>query len=225
MTRVLIAEFTGTFALVYVTLATALFAAPSAGLLPVALASGLTVLVMMQAVGGQSGGQFNPAVTLGLVAAGRLEAASAIPYIIAQLAGAAAAAALLQIVLTGAPAAGSRWNTFAAVANMYGDGRQFSLAAVFIAELVATLLLVLVYVGASSDRVAAGLAPIAVGCVVAACHLATIPISNTSINPARSTAAALFAGTTALSQLWLFWLAPILGGMLGGVLGRYLDEA
>ena len=223
--RALIAEFAGTFALVTAACGAALFSAPTAGLVPVAFAVGLAVLVMTFALGHISGGHFNPAVTLGLVAGGRFDVAPAIPYIIAQVAGGIAAAAVFQIILAGAPAgAGLRWNTFASISNMYGDVKQFSMSAVFVIEVVTTMLYLIVMMGATSKRAPAGFAPIAIGLAVVMLHLVSIPVSNTSLNPARSTATALFAGTAAISQLWVFWLSPIVGGVLGGVIGRYLNE-
>lgn len=223
--KALMAEFIGTFALVTATCGAALFSAPTAGLVAVAFAIGLSVLVMAYAVGHISGGHFNPAVTLGLVAGGRFDVAPAIPYIVAQVLGGLAAAAVFQVILAGAPAgAGLRWNTFAAISNMYGDVKQFSMPAAFIIEVVTTMLLLIVVMGATSDRAPAGFAPIAIGLAIVLFHLVSIPVSNTSLNPARSTATAVFAGPAAIQQLWVFWLAPMVGAVLGGIIGRFLND-
>jgi aquaporin Z len=159
-------------------------------------------------------------VTCGLVAAGRFDAGKAIPYIIAQVIGGVAAAAVFYVILQGAPAAG-KWNTFLAVSNTYG-GSGFSMLSVGLIEVVITALFVLVIVSVTSPRAPAGFAPIAVGLALVLFHLVAIPVSNASLNPARSTATAVFGGATALQSLWLFWVAPIVGGIIGGLIGKWL---
>jgi aquaporin Z len=220
MSRELGAEFIGTFTLVTAVCGAALFSAPSAGLVAVAFAVGLSVLAMAYAVGPISGGHFNPAVTCGLVAAGRFDSGKAVSYIIAQVAGGVAAAAVFYLILQGAPAAG-KWNNFLAVSNTYG-GSGFSLVSVALIEIVITALFVLVIVSVTSPRAPAGFAPIAIGLALVLFHLVAIPVSNASLNPARSTATALFGGAAALQSLWLFWFAPILGGVIGGAIGKWM---
>jgi len=220
MTRELSAEFIGTFALVSAVCGTALFSAPSAGLVAVAFAVGLSVLAMAYAVGSISGGHFNPAVTCGLVAAGRFSSGKALPYIIAQVAGGIVAAAVFYVILQGAPAAG-KWNNFLAISNTYG-GSGFTMASAGLIEVVITMLFLVVIVSVTSPRAPAGFAPIAIGLALTLFHLMSIPVSNASLNPARSTATALFGGAQALQSLWLYWVAPILGGVIGGVIGKWL---
>jgi aquaporin Z len=222
MSRKLGAEFIGTFMLVSSVCGAALFSAPSAGLITVALAIGAAVLAMAYAVGHISGGHFNPAVTCGLVAAGRFEVGEAIPYIIAQVIGGVAAAAVFYVILSGAPV--GKWNDFLAVSNTYGGDGHFSLLSVALIEIVLTALFLIVIVGVTSKKAPAGFAPIAIGLTLTFIHLAAIPVSNASVNPARSTATAIFGGSAALSSLWLFWLAPIVGGVIGGLVGRWLQE-
>jgi aquaporin Z len=194
------------------------------GLVGVALAFGLTVLTMAYALGHVSGGHFNPAVTIGLFAGGRTPAGELLPYILAQLAGAIAAAALLYLIASGKPgfdlAAG-----FAA--NGYGEHSPggYSLTAGLITELVMTAGFLFVIMGATDSRAPAGFAPIAIGLALTLIHLISIPITNTSVNPARSTGPAIMVGGWALAQLWLFWLAPILGGIAGAVAYRWLATA
>ena len=221
MSRELGAEFIGTFALVASVVGAALFSAPSAGLIAVALSIGTAVLAMAYAVGHISGGHFNPAVTAGLVAAGRFPSSRALPYVIAQVVGGAVAAAIFYFVLSGAPA--GKWNNFAAVSNIYGGAGHFPLAQVFVIEVVITALFLIVIVGVTSKRAPAGFAPIAIGLALTFFHLVSIPVSNASLNPARSTATAIFGGAEALQTLWLFWVAPILGGVLGGLAGKWLQ--
>src|SRR5436853_1893377 len=217
------AEFIGTFTLVTAVCGAALFSAPSAGLVAVAFAVGLSVLAMAFAVGHISGGHFNPAVTCGLVAAGRFEMSKAPAYIIAQVLGGAAAACVFYVILGGAPV-GGKWNSFTAISNLYGGASQFSLVAVALIEVLATALFLIVIVGATSKRAPAGFAPIAIGLTLTFIHLIAIPVSNASVNPARSTATAIFGGSAALSSLWLFWVAPIVGGVIGGLVAGWLQE-
>jgi aquaporin Z len=220
MTKELSAEFVGTFMLVTSVCGAALFSAPGVGLIAVALSIGTAVLAMAYAVGPISGGHFNPAVTCGLVAAGRFDSGKALPYIIAQVIGGAAAALVFYIILQGAPASG-KWNTFLAISNTYG-GAGFPLLSVALIEVVMTALFLIVITGVTSAKASPGFAPIAIGLTLVAIHLVAIPVSNASVNPARSTATALFGGAEALGSLWLFWVAPIVGGVIGGIVGKWL---
>jgi aquaporin Z len=222
MNRELAAEFIGTFTLVTAVCGAALFSAPSAGLVAVAFAVGLSVLAMAFAVGHISGGHFNPAVTLGLVAGGRFEMGRAPAYIIAQVLGGAAAACVFYVILGGAPA-GGKWNSFTAISNLYGGQSQFTLVAVLLIEVVITALFLIVIMGVTTKNCPAGFAPIAIGLALTLFHLVAIPVSNASLNPARSTATAIFGGAEAWSSLWLFWVAPIVGGAIGGIIGKWLD--
>jgi aquaporin Z len=222
MTKELGAEFIGTFTLVSAVCGAGLFSAPSAGLVAIAFAVGLSVLAMAFAVGHISGGHFNPAVTFGLVAAGRFPEGKAIPYIVAQVLGGAAAAGVFYLVLMGAPA--GKWNTFTAISNLYGGASGFSLASVFLTETVMTALFLIVIVSVTSKRAPPGFAPIAIGLALTLIHLVAIPVSNASVNPARSTATAIFGGPEAWHTLWLFWVAPIVGGVIGGFVARWLQD-
>lgn len=220
--RAIVAEFVGTFCLVLAIAGAALFAAPSAGLVAVALAAGISVVSMAYAVGHISGGHFNPAVTIGLIAAGRFDSAKAPAYIVSQVLGGAAAALVLSIVLSSGIAV--KTNTFVGASNHYGGDGQFGLVASFLFEVVITSLFLVIIVGSTARKAPSGFAPLAIGLALALFHIIAIPVTNASLNPARSTATALFAGTGPLSQLWAFWVAPILGGVIGGVIGRYLQE-
>jgi aquaporin Z len=222
MSKKLAAEFVGTFMLVSSVCGAALFSAPSAGLMTVAFAIGAAVLAMAYAVGHISGGHFNPAVTCGLVVAGRFDSAEAIPYVIAQVIGGIVAAAVFYLILTGAPA--GKWNDFVAISNIYGGDGHFPLLQVALIEVVLTALFLIVIVGVTSKKAPPGFAPIAIGLTLTFIHLAAIPVSNASVNPARSTATALFGGGAALTSLWLFWVAPIVGGVIGGYVARWLQE-
>jgi aquaporin Z len=220
--RALAAEAVGTFMLMASVLGAAFysFGAPAgaAGIIGVALSIGITVMVMAYAVGQISGGHFNPAVTLGLVAGGRFEASKAVPYIIAQVIGACAACGIFSLV-------GHTGANFAA--NGYGELSMLkaSLSQVFILETVLTAFFVLVIMGVTRANGPSVLAPLAIGLTLTAIHLMSIPISNTSVNPARSFGSAIYAGGEALSQVWVFWAAPILGGIIGGLFGTWLlDE-
>lgn len=223
MSRALAAEAAGTFWLVFGGCGSAIFAAAfpgvGIGLHGVSLAFGLTVLTMAYAVGPISGGHFNPAVTLGLVAAGRFPGSSVIPYIVAQVAGATLAALALWFVASG-KAGFSLADGFAA--NGYGDHSpgKYAMASAFVIEMILTGFFLLVILGSTEARAAPGFAPIAIGLALTLIHLISIPVTNTSVNPARSTSQALFAGGWALEQLWLFWFAPIAGAVIGGVVHR-----
>ena len=219
--RNLAAEFIGTFTLVSAVCGAALFSAPSAGLIAVAIAVGMSVTAMAYAVGHISGGHFNPAVTLGLVVAGRFDADKAVPYIITQVIAGACAAGVFYVVMMGAGT--GRWNDFVAISNLYGQPQHFSLVAVFITEVVITALFLIVIVGSTSPNSPGTFAPLAIGLALMMFHLIAIPISNASLNPARSTATAIFGGAPALKCLWLFWVAPIVGGLIGGYISRELQ--
>jgi aquaporin Z len=219
------AEFFGTFWLVFGGCGSAIFAAgfPDTGIgfLGVALAFGLTVLTMAYAVGGISGGHFNPAVTLGLVAAGKFDVKDLPGYWIAQVFGAIVAAAVLYVIFSGQSGfAGA--GGFAS--NGYGAASPggYSMLSGLIAEIVLTGMFLIVILGATSRLAPAGFAPIAIGLALTLIHLVSIPITNTSVNPARSTGVALFADAPALAQLWLFWVAPLIGAALGGFIWKAL---
>ncbi len=191
------------------------------GFVGVALAFGLTVLTMAYTVGHVSGGHFNPAVTIGLVAGGRTPAGEVVPYVIAQVLGAIVAAAVLYVIASG-KAGFDIAGGFAS--NGYGEHSPggYSLMAGLVCEVVMTAGFLFVIMGATDNRAPAGFAPIAIGLALTLIHLISIPVTNTSVNPARSTGPALFVGGWALGQLWLFWVAPILGGTLGGAAYRWL---
>jgi len=223
MKRKLTAEFLGTFWLVFGGCGSAVLAAAfggtdsnlGIGLAGVALAFGLTVLTMAYAVGHISGCHLNPAVTLGLVAGRRHPSSEALPYIVAQTAGAVLAAAVLYVIATGK--AGVEIGGFASNGYAELSPGGYGLVACLVAEVVLTFFFLIVIMGATDRRAPAGFAPIAIGLALTLIHLVSIPVTNTSVNPARSTGVALFAETAALSQLWLFWLAPVVGGVLGGI--------
>ncbi|MCW8088115.1 aquaporin Z [Sabulicella glaciei] len=222
----LTAEFIGTAWLVLGGCGSAVLAAAfpevGIGLLGVSLAFGLTVLTMAFAIGHISGCHLNPAVTLGLVSAGRFSAGEALPYIAAQVLGAVCGAAILYGIASGKP--GFELGGFAA--NGYGANSPggYAMSSAFLAEAVLTGLFLLVILGATSRRAPASLAPVAIGLCLTLIHLISIPVTNTSVNPARSTSQALFVGGAALGQLWLFWVAPIMGAVMGGILHRWLDR-
>ncbi|WP_275555694.1 aquaporin Z [Mixta sp. Marseille-Q2659] len=224
--RKLMAEFLGTFVLVLGGCGSAVLAAgwPELGIgfTGVALAFGLTVLTMAYAVGHISGGHFNPAVTLGLWAGGRFSLAQVIPYIAAQVLGAIAASCVLYLVASGKPGFDAVASGFAA--NGYGEHSPggYSLEACMLIEAVLTAIFLIVIMGATDKRAPAGFAPIAIGLALTLIHLISIPVTNTSVNPARSTGVALFQGDWALNQLWMFWLIPLAGGVVGGLLYRGL---
>lgn len=220
------AELLGTFVLVLGGCGSAVLSAAfpqlGIGFAGVALAFGLTVLIMAYAVGHISGGHFNPAVTLGLIAGGRFPLSQALPYIIAQLAGATAAAAVLYLVASGQPGFDVTASGFASNGFAEHSPGGYSLLAGMVIEVVLTAVFLIVIMGATDKNAPAGFAPIAIGLALTLIHLVSIPVTNTSVNPARSTGVALFQGTWALSQLWMFWLMPIVGAVLGGVIYRNL---
>ncbi|MCC7018401.1 MAG: aquaporin Z [Ardenticatenales bacterium] len=217
------AEFLGTFWLVLGGCGSAVLAAAfpdvGIGLLGVSLAFGLTVLTMAFAIGHISGCHLNPAVSIGLWAGGRFPAANLAPYIAAQVLGAVAAGGVLFVIASGAPGFDVA-NGFAS--NGYGAHSPggYSLVAALVTEVVMTMFFLLVILGATDKRASAGFAPIAIGLALTLIHLVSIPVTNTSVNPARSTGVALFVGDWAVGQLWLFWLAPIAGAVLGAVVYR-----
>ena len=226
MMKKLGAEFLGTFWLVFGGCGSAVLAAAfpelGIGFAGVALAFGLTVLTMAYAVGGISGGHFNPAVSVGLTVAGRFPASSLVPYVIAQVLGAIAAAGMLYVVATGK--AGAELGGFAS--NGYGEHSPggYSLTAALVIEVVLTAFFLLIILGSTHGRAPAGFAPIAIGLGLTLIHLISIPVTNTSVNPARSTGQAIFAGGWAIEQLWLFWVAPIAGAIIGAVVWKVVGE-
>lgn len=226
MTRRLTAEFFGTFWLVFGGCGSAVLAAAfpqlGIGFLGVSFAFGLTVLSMAYAVGHISGGHFNPAVTVGLWCAGRCANKHLLPYIVVQVVAAIAGAAVLWAIASGAPG----WEPKGFASNGYGDlsPGHYSLAACFLAEFVLTFFFITIIAGTTSKGAATGFAGIPIGLALTLIHLISIPVTNTSVNPARSTAPALFAGGPYIGQLWMFWLAPLLGAAAAGIMARILYE-
>ena len=224
--RKLLAELIGTFWLTFAGCGSAVIAAGfpqvGIGLVGVSLAFGLTVLTMAYTIGPISGCHLNPAVTVGLAAGGRFPAQDVVPYIIAQVIGAIVGAAVLYFIASGAPGF-STAGGFAA--NGYGDHSpgHYTLVAGFVMEVVMTMTFLFIIMGSTHSSAPAGFAPIAIGLGLTIIHLVSIPVTNTSVNPARSTGPALFAGAWAIGQLWMFWVAPLLGGVLGGLLFRSLS--
>lgn len=227
MSTKLMAEFFGTFWLVLGGCGSAVLAAGVAdvgiGWLGVSFAFGLTVLTMSFAVGHISGGHFNPAVSLGIMIGGRFPAKDLLPYWIAQVIGAIAAAAVLYLIVSGAP-------DFAGVggfvSNGYGEASPmgYSMMSALVIEIVLTAFFILIILGATSSGAPAGFAPIAIGLALTLIHLISIPVTNTSVNPARSTGVALFADGPALAQLWLFWVAPLIGGAIGALIWKAMSD-
>jgi len=222
------AEFIGTFWLVFGGCGSAVISAAfpqvGIGLLGVSFAFGLTLLTMVYTIGPVSGCHINPAVTLGLVAGGRFPVSEVAPYVVAQVAGGIVAAFVLSVIANGKPGFDLVASGFAA--NGYGEHSPggYSLAAAFVAEVVLTFMFLLVILGATDKRAPAGFAGIAIGLGLVLIHLISIPVTNTSVNPARSTGPALFVGGWALAQLWLFWVAPIAGAVAAGVVYRGVLE-
>ncbi|AUM68817.1 aquaporin Z [Pseudomonas fluorescens] len=217
-------ELLGTFWLVLGGCGSAVLAASGIGVLGVALAFGLTVLTMAFAIGHISGCHLNPAVSLGLYVGGRFPARELPAYIIAQVIGGVLAAALIYFIASGKE--GFDLATSGLAANGYGEHSPggYSMAAGFVTELVMTAMFILIILGATDKRAPAGLAPIAIGLALTLIHLISIPVTNTSVNPARSTGPALIVGGWAIEQLWLFWVAPLLGAVIGGVSYRWLGQ-
>lgn len=222
-----VAEFFGTFWLVLGGCGSAVLAATfpdvGIGLLGVSLAFGLTVLTMAYAIGHISGCHLNPAVSVGLWAGGRFEASQLPPYIIAQVAGGLVAGGVLFVIASGA----SGFDVSAGFAsNGFGEHSPggYSLQAALVTEIVMTAMFLLVILGATDLRAPAGMAPVAIGLCLTLIHLISIPVTNTSVNPARSTGVAVYVGDWAISQLWLFWLAPVVGAVIGAVIYRYIGS-
>jgi aquaporin Z len=226
MFKRLSAEALGTFVLVFGGCGSAVLAAgfPELGIgfAGVALAFGLTVLTMAYAVGGISGGHFNPAVSLGLAMAGRFEWSELGPYWIAQILGGFAAAAALFLVASGQP----EWTPGGFASNGYGANSPggYGLLSALVIEIVLTAFFLVTILGATQRGAPAGFAPIAIGLALTLIHLVSIPVTNTSVNPARSTAVVLFAETGALAQLWAFWVAPLVGAALGALIWEHVLE-
>jgi len=227
LTKKLTAEFIGTAWLVLGGCGSAVLAAAfpdvGIGLLGVSLAFGLTVLTMAFAIGHISGCHLNPAVSIGLWSGGRFSAAELGPYIIAQVTGGLTGAAILYVIASGQ----TGFDVTAGFAsNGFGEHSPggYSLIAALTTEIVMTFMFLIIILGATDKRAPAGLAPIAIGLGLTLIHLISIPVTNTSVNPARSTGVAIFQGDWAISQLWLFWVAPIVGALLAGVVYRWLGS-
>lgn len=221
------AEVIGTFWLTFAGCGSAVLAAAfpqvGIGLLGVSFAFGLSVVTMAFAIGHVSGCHLNPAVTVGLAAGGRFPGGQVIPYIIAQVVGAILGAALLYVIASG-KAGFDLAGGFAS--NGYADHSpgKYSLLACFVSEVAMTAMFLFIIMGATHGKAPAGFAPLAIGLALVMIHLVSIPVTNTSVNPARSTGPALFVGGWALGQLWMFWVAPLIGGALGGVIYRWLSD-
>lgn len=228
MTKRFFAEFFGTFWLVLGGCGSAVLAAAFPGLgigfAGVALAFGLTVLTMAYAVGHISGAHFNPAVSFGLASANRFKWSELPAYVIAQVIGGTAGAGVLYVIASGKAGFDAHASGFAS--NGYGlhSPGGFGMTACFVCEVVLTAFFLLIILGSTHTKAPVGFAPVAIGLGLTLIHLISIPVTNTSVNPARSTAVAIFQGDWALGQLWLFWVAPIVGGILGGVIHRMLFE-
>jgi aquaporin Z len=227
MSKKLGAEFIGTFWLVLGGCGSAVLAAAfpdvGIGLLGVSLAFGLTVLTMAFAIGHISGCHLNPAVSVGLMVGGRFPAAELVPYVIAQVLGGLAGAGILFVIASGQ----AGFDVTAGFAsNGFGEHSpgKYSLTAALVTEVVMTFMFLIIILGATDKRAPAGLAPIAIGLALTLIHLISIPVTNTSVNPARSTGVAVFQGSWAVSQLWLFWLAPIVGAAIAGVVYNWLGK-
>jgi len=220
ISKKLMAEFIGTFWLVFGGCGSAVLAAgyPELGIgfVGVSIAFGLTVLTMAYAVGHISGGHFNPAVSIGLLVGGRFDKKELVPYIVAQVVGATAGAGILYLIASGKP--GFELGGFAA--NGYGEHSpdHYSMMSALVAEIVCTALFLIIILGATHSNAAKGFGGMAIGLGLTLIHLISIPVTNTSVNPARSTSQAIFVGGWAMEQLWLFWVAPIIGAILGAII-------
>lgn len=221
------AEFIGTFWLTFGGCGSAVISAGfphvGIGLVGVSLAFGLTVLTMAYAIGHVSGCHLNPAVTVGLTCGGRFPPKLVVPYILAQICGGIAGAAVLYVIASGT----ADFNLAAGfAANGYAEHSpgKYGLGASFVSEAVLTMMFLFVIMGATHGKAPVGFAPVAIGLALTLIHLISIPVTNTSVNPARSTGPALFVGGWALAQLWLFWVAPLLGGAAGGIVYRWLSD-
>jgi aquaporin Z len=228
MTRKLSAEFIGTFWLVLGGCGSAVLAAgfPDVGIgwLGVSFAFGLTVLTMAFAIGHISGCHLNPAVSFGLWSGGRFSISELGPYIVAQVAGGIAGAAVLYVIASGQAGFDASAGGFAANGYAAHSPGGYSLTAALVTEIVMTFMFLIIILGATDKRAPQGFAPIAIGLGLTLIHLISIPVTNTSVNPARSTGVAIFQGSWALSQLWLFWLAPIVGAVLAGLVFRWFEK-
>jgi len=226
MSKKLGAEFIGTFWLVLGGCGSAVLAAAfpelGIGFVGVALAFGLTVLTMAFAIGHISGCHLNPAVSIGLMVGGRFSSGELLPYIVAQVLGGLAGAAILYVIASGQ----AGFETAGFASNGYGEHSPggYNLTSALVTEVVMTFMFLIIILGATDERAPAGLAPIAIGLGLTLIHLISIPVTNTSVNPARSTGVALFEGGWAISQLWLFWIAPIVGAALAGVVYNWLGS-
>ena len=226
MSKKLGAEFIGTFWLVLGGCGSAVLAAgvPDVGIgwLGVSLAFGLTVLTMAFAIGHISGCHLNPAVSVGLMVGGRFSSGELLPYIVAQVLGGIVAGGVLYIIASGLPG----FETGGFASNGYGEHSPggYSMMAALVCEVVMTFMFLIIILGATDERAPAGLAPVAIGLGLTLIHLISIPVTNTSVNPARSTGVALYEGGWAISQLWLFWVAPIVGAALAGVVYKWLGS-
>ncbi len=227
LTKKLGAEFIGTFWLVLGGCGSAVLAAAfpdvGIGLLGVSFAFGLTVLTMAFAIGHISGCHLNPAVSLGLCTGGRFSATELGPYIAAQVAGGIAGAGVLYVIATGQAGFDATAGGFAS--NGFGEHSPggYSMVAALVTEIVMTFMFLMIILGATDKRAPQGFAPISIGLGLTLIHLISIPVTNTSVNPARSTAVAIFQGSWAVSQLWLFWLAPLVGAILAGIVYRWFE--
>ena len=226
MSKKLGAEFIGTFWLVLGGCGSAVLAAAfpdvGIGLLGVSLAFGLTVLTMAYAIGHISGCHLNPAVSVGLLVGGRFPSSELAPYVVAQVLGGIAGGAVLYVIASGQPG----FETAGFASNGFGEHSPggYGLVAALVCEVVMTAMFLVIILGATDERAPAGLAPVAIGLGLTLIHLISIPVTNTSVNPARSTGVGLFEGGWAISQLWLFWVAPIIGAVLGGVIYKWLGS-
>ena len=222
-----LAEFIGTFWLVFGGCGSAIFAAAfpelGIGFLGVALAFGLTVLTGAFALGHISGGHFNPAVSVGLWVGGRFDTKDLIPYVVSQVVGAVLAAWVLYLIVQG-QAGFTGTGGFATNGYAELSPGKYSLISALMIEIVLTAMFLIVIMGATDKRAPAGFAPIAIGLALTLIYLISIPVTNTSVNPARSTGVAIFAETAALSQLWLFWVAPIVGAIIGAIIYKILEK-
>lgn len=228
LSKKMTAEFIGTFWLVLGGCGSAVLAAgyPGVGIgwLGVSLAFGLTVLTMAYAIGHISGCHLNPAVSIGLWTSGRFAKAEVVPYIIAQVTGGIAGAAVLYVIASGLSGFDASASGFASNGFGVHSPAGYQLTAALVTEIVMTFMFLIIILGATDKRAPAGFAPIAIGLGLTLIHLISIPVTNTSVNPARSTGVAIFQGDWALSQLWLFWLAPIVGAILAGFVYRWFES-
>ena len=218
------AELLGTFVLVLMGVGSAVFAGPSIGLMGVSFAFGLSLLVMVYAIGGVSGCHINPAVTISMLVAGKIKAKDAIMYIVFQCVGGVLGAAAVYAIALGNPNFSPSGNFLAA--NGYAEGSPFgySLISCFVAEILFTFLFLLVIHGSTSEKAPKGFAGLSIGLSLVLIHLVSIPVTNTSVNPARSLGPAVFVGGDALVQLWMFWVAPIIGGVLAALVWQFIEK-